>query len=70
MTRKTLLEGGHYVPSHATDIRETFRRIRATQNLESNEPLVSSDPLVAEKVIQTTRQVWTLADFDEVLGQR
>ena len=62
--RKTLLQGGYYVPSHATDIRETFRRIKLTQNQESKEPLV-------EKVLKDTQNYFkTLKDFDDLLGSR
>ena len=64
--RKTLLQGGYYVPSHATDIRETFKRIKATQELVKDKPLVET----ADNIIRQTRQAWTLADFEDILGPR
>jgi hypothetical protein len=61
--RKTLLQGGHYVPSHSTDIRETFKRLAQNQEKEK--------PLVVKKILETTESHFkTLADFDHLLGQR
>ena len=60
--RKTLLQGGYYIPSHSTDIRETFKRI--SQNKEVKEPLV-------EKVLNDSAKYFkTLRDFDHILGDR
>ena len=66
--RKTLLQGGYYIPSHSTDIRETFKRI--TQNKEVKEPLVAESPLVEKVLSDSAKYVKTLRDFDHILGER
>lgn len=62
--RKTLLQGGYYIPSHSTDIRETFKRVISTQNQDNNKPLV-------EKVLNDSKNYFkTLNDFEDLLGPR